>query len=332
MTSSMKSLLAVLLIAAAPSISLAQTSAGTSKPVTAPAALTPVVKPVAPSEEEMREAARQHLLKGAQAPKSTAQQQSKSTAAATGGLTPVRTSSHADEPRHQDPVREAYADQIGVQNTIALRQQAQSEEAFKREQDRADAALREQLVRERRAQELAETVQLADMQRQARYDDVSVAASWQALDNDLANGYQSLAFTDAALASQDIALQSQITGNRAQYWGLKSWKQWDNLNRSQAVMGNSLGDFSGIGAGILNLAMHGHEDEIDHRYETQFNQQQSDMLRDVDDLRTEHRDVRKEMRDNYRLRLEALKARQRASDASFAPQPSAPTQTVAPSR
>ncbi len=270
----------------------------------APPVSAPAPKPVDPTEQQKREAARLLLLNGGKPATGTNARQVTTTSTAPAapvgtGVAPVINAtaagnigynSGASSPQPVivvqqpvDPIAVAQAEQIRVQN-----------EAVRRQMD------------------LQEAIALNDIERQRQFDEQQLAYGWQALDNDLSAQYQNLAYQDQGLAANQIGLQSAVTGNRQQYFAYKSFRQWDNLNRSFAVVGNSLGDLSAPVAGVVNLAMHGHEDDIDRNYEGQFNQQQSAMLSDIDASRQQQIAVREELRNNLKTRMEALKARQAA--------------------
>jgi len=309
MTVSRNWMVAGLLLAV--SVALPARAQEARKPDPPAATSAPVAKPVDPTEQQKREAARLLLLNGGKQATDTKARQGQSAGAAsavpnvaTGISSPAnqavtRTTATSGQPGQQqvvyvqqpvDPVAVAQAEQIHLQN-----------EAVRRQMDRDD------------------TILLNEMDRTARFDEQQLAWGWQALDNDLANQYQNLAYQDQGLMANQIGLQSAITSNRQQFYQYKSWRQWDNLNRSMVVMGGSLGDLSAPAAGILNYAMHGHEDEIDRTAEDQFNGQQSAMMSDIDATRQQQISVRDELRSNLRMRMEALKARQAALRPSQQP-------------
>lgn len=274
------------------------------KPDGSPAA-TSVVRPVDPTDAEKRETARRLLQGGGNATQATARQDPSSTASGATGTSATNAALPSAQPvvTYIDPIAEAHAREIERQGRL-------QEEVIRRQMDRDDMLYRDQMAQQARDRELQEAIALDTIDRQRTWDEQQLAAGWHALETDAAQQYQNLMFQDQALAAGQIGLQSAVTANRGQYWALKSFRQWDNLNRSMTVVGGAFGDFSGLAAGGLNLVMHGHEDNIDRDFEEQFDAQQSGMLSDIDRTRAEQTEVRQEIRENLRLRMEALRARQ----------------------
>lgn len=305
----LSSMVAMLLLAA--SVTAPARAQEARKPDPPPAS-APAAKPVDPSEEQKRQTARELLLKGGSKPAADSKarsNQSVMTAASATGAGVNNARSPSAQPAHpvqpvvyiQQPAPQAVVDPVAEAHAEHRRLET---EAYRRQMDRDDAFALSALAHQDEA-----------LRQQQMFAEQHLAAGWQALDTDLANQYQGLAYQDQALAANQIGLQSAVTANRQQYFAYKSGRQWDNHHRAYAVIGgldHYIPGAGGLGAGLLNYGMRGHEDRIDQEFEGQFNQQQSDMLTDIDASRRQQVEVRDELRNNLRMRMEALKARQDA--------------------
>lgn len=176
--------------------------------------------------------------------------------------------SAAPEPVYVNPVDQANADAIRIDNEIRLRQ-AQT-------QDEIDRAYAQANIRQQQVDEL----------RQDRFSNMAeleITRDWFERSQAQSN---SLLFMQTDLAQRNLDREWQITSNRQQYYQGLSDRKWDNWNRARATIGDSLGTLGAPAAGILNAIAHGNEDQIDSAYEKEFNAQQSALMGDLNESRS----------------------------------------------